>query len=119
MTTDEFTDEYEKLYRWRTNWFTLAHQATLQLRQDRIVRRLRIADNNIGKLIDAFHQSDRTQNEATYCHPKDDNTPRWLLVFEDADVGPATYYDEQQALAAFALATISWNCHLFQSVKTQ
>lgn len=116
MTTAEFEEVYERMYRWRANWFMLARHAKLQLCQDRIVRRIKIADNNISRLINTFHQLDHTKN--THCHPRGDDAPRWILVF-DGDDGHTTYYSEKQARAAFALATTSGKCHLFQSVKAQ
>lgn len=51
-----------------------------------------------------------------FCHPGDDQGQRWLLVFEDAERGAATYHYESEASAAFAKAeALGWNCHLFTS----
>lgn len=128
MNNDTFTKEYERLDDWRTRWYRLIQRpyATLQNRQDRIVRRIRIANNNIHVLMQQYDRSiDEMRGdvipEIEYYHPKDDNKQRWLLVFEDVDVGTSIFYNEDEAIVAFNAANVSWNCHLFQSMvrKTQ
>jgi hypothetical protein len=53
-----------------------------------------------------------------WCHPGDENRQMWLLMFDDADRGSAIYFDETQALSAFARAEgMGFNCHLLSSVE--
>jgi len=52
----------------------------------------------------------------SWCHPSDDSSQRWLLVFEDADRSSNVYFNEKEALEGFQKAEeLGWNCHLFTS----
>ena len=53
-----------------------------------------------------------------WCHPGDDGKQRWIIMYEDAEVAAAIYFDEDEARTAFSRAELAgWNCHLFTSVK--
>ena len=46
--------------------------------------------------------------------PADEQTQKWLLMFEDKDMAFSVFNDEQEARNAFASAECGgWNCHLF------
>lgn len=48
-----------------------------------------------------------------YLNPPD----YWLIVFEDASIGPEVYTEGETARARFKELTASWNCHLFRRVE--
>lgn len=53
----------------------------------------------------------------TYCQPRDyNNTQHWMIVFEDQDVKPEVYTDENVARKAYDRAQVQWNCSLFATV---
>lgn len=57
MTLEEYQAEYERLFSWRAAWTALAAKlepGRLQVRQEAIERRARIADNKIRRLMLAF-----------------------------------------------------------------
>jgi len=54
-----------------------------------------------------------------WCHPADEDRQRWVLSFDDAEMGCAEYDNEADARKAFAEAELHWNCHLFVSVPRE
>jgi hypothetical protein len=55
--------------------------------------------------------------EWTYCTPRDNDTPKYLIVFDDAERPPVLLTDDGAARTAFDRHEQNWNCHLFELAK--
>jgi len=53
----------------------------------------------------------------TYCTPRDNDSPKFLIVFDDADQPPIMLTDDAAARTAFDRYEQNWNCHLFELAK--
>jgi len=108
--------EYDQLCKWRSAWYAALNRpvADSQNNQDKIIRRIHIANMKISGMLQRCND---VTTDDTYYHPRDDNDQRWIIIFEDADVGNQIYFDEQEAIAAYERLECNWNCHLFQSVQ--
>lgn len=53
-----------------------------------------------------------------YAAPGDQQSPTWMLTFEDPDRVYSLFHDEAEARQAFAAAEdMGWNCHLWELAK--
>lgn len=51
-----------------------------------------------------------------YCQPRYngiDHPRKFMVVFEDADMGNCVFDDEQEAYDFYEKVTLNWNCYLF------
>ncbi|KLU20354.1 hypothetical protein EOS_41565 [Caballeronia mineralivorans PML1(12)] len=57
----------------------------------------------------------------TYCTPRDNDGPRFMIVFDDADRPPIILTDgsEEKARELFARLENNWNCHLYELAKRE
>ena len=50
--------------------------------------------------------------------PKAHPCPYWMIYYEDASARPAIFGSEAAARAAYAQASVNWNCHLFKGIES-
>lgn len=66
MTLEEYQREYERLLRWREVWCRFSskmERGRLEVRQEAIERKARIANQNIGRLVNQFDREQRAPYE--------------------------------------------------------
>jgi hypothetical protein len=50
----------------------------------------------------------------TKAHPN----PYWMIYYEDQDVRPRIFLNEETARKVYAETSVNWNCHLFKGVES-
>lgn len=113
----DYTQEYDRLDSWRNRWLLALNDVSnlSQARADYMVCRVAICNNNKAHLMRQLHH-DTPINYRSYCPSKPDDNQRWILVFEDDKIDSVIYHTKDEAIDAFEIAELTWNCQLFQSI---